>query len=138
MSRIENTVPRLLASLFSVDGNEPATGAEIIEANQGCEATIEALTIALRESYCEGGANGADVTLTLEITDYMDRDILKAAESLKAGWDCIDELDEEDVSGPSCDSNHVWRVINGHAYLVFDANGLCGIRADYLVSELDY
>ena len=138
MSHIENTVPRLLVSLFSVDGNEPATGAEIIEANQGCEATIEALTIALREGYCEAGANGADVTLKLEITDYMDSDILNVAEALKASWDGITEIDDEDVSGPRCDSNHVWRVIDGHAYLVFYAEGLCGIRADYLVSELDY
>ena len=138
MSHIENTVPRLLVSLFSVDGNEPATGAEIIEVNQGCEATIEALTIALREGHCEAGANGADVKLVLEITDYMDSDVIEAAEALKAGWDGITEIDDEDVSGPHCDSNYVWRVIDGHAYLVFDAEGLCGIRADVLASELDY
>lgn len=138
MSCIENMVPRLLVSLFSVDGNEPATGAEIIEANEGCEAAIEALTIALREGHCEAGANGADVTLTLEITDYMDSDVIEAAEALKAGWDCITEIDDEGVDGPSCSDNYVWRVINNHAYLVFDAEGLCGIRADYLVSELDY
>ena len=138
MSCIENTVPRLLVSLFSVDGNEPATGAEIIEANQGCEATIEALTIALREGHCEAGANGADIELITLITDRRDNDILKVAEALKAGWDGITEIDDEDVSGPHCDSNYVWRVIDGHAYLVFDAEGLCGIRADVLASELDY
>jgi hypothetical protein len=136
MSTIENTVPRLLVSLFSVDGNEPTTGAEIIEDNEGCDATVEALTTALREGRCEAGANGADIELVTLVTDYMTDDVIKAAESLKAGWDCIDELDEEDVEGPSCSDNYVWRVIAGHAYLVFDMNGLCGIRADYLVSEL--
>jgi hypothetical protein len=136
MSRIENTVPCLLVSLFSVDGNEPTTGAEIIEANEGCDTTIEALNIALRDGHCEAGANGADVELITLVTDRWDSDIIKAAESLKTGWDCIDEIDDEGVSGPHCDNNYVWRVINGHAYLVFDMNGLCGIRADYLVSEL--
>jgi hypothetical protein len=139
MSRIiENTVPRLLVSLFSVDGNEPATGAEIIEANEGCDATVEALHTALHKGYCEGGANGADIELITLVTDYMDSDIIRHAERFKAGWDMIDEIDDEDVSGPHCDNNYVWRVIAGHAYLVFDMNGLCGIRADYLASELDY
>ena len=138
MSCIENKVSHILVSLFSVDGNEPTTGAEIIEANQGCEATIEALNIALHKGYCEGGANGADVTLTLEITDYMDSDVIEVANQLKAGWDGITEIDDEGVSAPSCSDNYVWRVIDGHAYLVFDMNGLCGIRADYLVRELDY
>lgn len=136
MSRIENTAPYLLASLFSVDGNDPATGAEITEANEDCDATIEALTAAYNDGTCEGGANGADVALVLPLTDYMDSDIIRHAESLKAGWDCIDELDDEEVEGPDCDSNYVWRVIAGHAYLVFNAHGLCGIRADYIVSKL--
>lgn len=136
MSTIENTVPRLLASLFSVDGNEPATGAQIIEANEGCEATIEALRTALATGHCEAGANGADVELVNEITDYMTDEIVNVAERLKAGWDGITEFDEEEISGPSCDDNYAWEIIDGHAYLVFDAEGLCGIRADCLVSEL--
>lgn len=135
MSMIENTVPRLLVSLFSVDGNEPATGAEIIEANEERDATVEALNIALRDGHCEAGANGADVELITLVTDRWDSDLIKAAERLKAGWDMIDEIDD-DVSGPDYECNYVWRVINGHAYLVFDMNGLCGIRADYLVREL--
>ena len=135
MSHIENTAPCILVSLFSVDGNEPATGAQIIEANEGCEATIEALSTALTYGLCEGGANGADVTLVLEITDYMDNDIISAADRLKAGWDGITEIDDE-ISGPHCDDNYVWRVIDGHAYLIFDSEGLCGIRSDILISEL--
>lgn len=133
---IENTVPRLLASLFSVDGNAPATGAEIIEANADeREATIEALTTALHTGKCEGGANGADVALILEMTDHMDREVTEVAESLKAGWDCIDEIDNQ-VDGPDCDDNYVWRVIDGHAFLIFDAHGLCGIRADYIAERI--
>jgi len=137
MSTIENTIPRLLVSLFSVDGAEPVTGAEIIEDNEGCDVALEALNIALRDGHCDAGANGADVELITLITDRWDDEITAAAERLKAGWDCIDELDEEEVDGPSCSDNYVWRVIAGHAYLVFDAHGLCGIRADYLVSEVE-
>lgn len=138
MSTIENTIPRLLVSLFSVDNNTPVTGAEIIAANEGCDTTIESLEIALREGHCEAGANGADVELITMITDRWDAEITAAAERLKAGWDCIDELDDdEEVDGPSCSSNYVWRVIDNAAYLIFDANGLCGIRADYLVSEVE-
>ena len=66
----------------------------------------------------------------------MAHDIISAAERLKAVWDGITEIDDEDVDGPGCDDNYVWRVIDGHAYLVFDSHGLCGIRADYLISEL--
>lgn len=126
MSMIENTVPRLLVSLFSVDGREPATGATIL-ANG---ATIETLDNAFRNGHYEG------VTLVTPITDHILFHIVEAAERLKAIW-YVDELDDNEIDPPSCSDNYAWRVVDGHAYLVFEAHGLCGIRGDDIARELD-
>lgn len=134
---IENTIPGIYVSLFSVDGNAPVTGGEIIEANADeRELTIETLTTAYHRGFVDGGANGADVRCVLKLTDRDDDDLIHAAAELKAGWDGITEIDDDDcVSGPSCDSNYVWRIIDDHAYLVFDSCGLCGINASTLIDE---
>lgn len=67
------------------------------------------------------------------LSHLCDDDILKTANMLKSGWICIDEIDDENISGPHCDVNHKWELVEGEWFLCFDAHGLCGIHISNFV-----
>lgn len=62
------------------------------------------------------------------LSHLCDDEILQMAAKCKDGWTGIDEIDDVTVSGPSCSSHFAWEQVDGEWYLVFDANGLCGIH----------
>lgn len=62
------------------------------------------------------------------LSHLCDDDILKIATECKDQWSGVDELDDDNVGGPGCSSNYAWEQVDGEWYLVFDANGLCGIH----------
>ena len=67
------------------------------------------------------------------LSQLSDDDILKTANVLKSGWNGIDEIDDEDISGPHCDDNYKWEQVDGEWFLTFDAHGLCGIHMSNFV-----